>query len=481
MTITQQIGGFISGLCDDIRAEVQASRPNTLIAAVGLARLFEARQNSHRRTTGFSEIRRPTTSAQQLPPLPSANLSRNRSPFIKRLKPAELKERRQRGLCFNCDEKFSPGHRCKKLFLIEGVYEEEEIGRLEDGEPNYGEEEDVPEISLHAIAGIPKPQTMRIKGVIQKNRIIMLVDSGSTHNFLSVDVASQLGLHPDKNTSFEVLVANGEKLISQGKCSNVQVWLNGTLFLLEFYLLSLGGYDSVLGAQWLRTLGPILWDFSKLMMSFQWMGSELTLTGLVEPANQLIEGFAMTKHIKKRQGGILLQIFAVELGVEQKHEEVPDPDLQQILHNFQELYEEPHGLPPTRTHDHRIPLTKGAGPINVRPYRYPHYQKNEIEKIVMDLLSSGVIRASTSPYSSPVLLVEKQDGSWRLCVDYRALNQITIKDKFPIPVIDELLDELHGAKFFSKLDLRSGYHQIRMDPTDVDKTAFRTHHGHYDF
>lgn len=146
------------------------------------------------------------------------------------------------------------------------------------------------------------------------------------------------------------------------------------------------------------------------------------------------------------------------------------------------MFEEPLTLPPSRGQfDHRIPLKEGASPVNIRPYRYPLKHKDIIEQLVQEMQDKGIIQVSFSPFASPVVLVGKKDGTWRLCVDYRELNKSTVKDKFPIPIIEELLDELSGSRIYSKIDLRSGYHQVRMYPDDVSKTAFKTHSGHYEF
>ena len=139
----------------------------------------------------------------------------------------------------------------------------------------------------------------------------------------------------------------------------------------------------------------------------------------------------------------------------------------------------PIALPPLQGHEHQIILTKDNEPIYERPYRYPFYQKTKIEKVVHDLLEASYIRISHSHsrFSSPMLLVRKADGNWHMFIEYRSLNKAIIKDKYPIPIVDELLDELCGAVIFSKLDLRYGYHQIRMKEGDIHKTAYRTHKG----
>lgn len=168
--------------------------------------------------------------------------------------------------------------------------------------------------------------------------------------------------------------------------------------------------------------------------------------------------------------------------IEEAVEVIPVPEsIQQVLDEFQGVFQEPTTLPQHREWDHAIPLLPGTKPVNICPYRYTPEQKNEIEAQVKDMLEKGSITKSFSPFSSPVLLVKKKDQTWRFCVDFRHLNAITLKTTYPMPVIDELRDELAGACWFSKLDLRAGYHQIRLVPADEHKTAFKTHMGHFQF
>jgi hypothetical protein len=156
-------------------------------------------------------------------------------------------------------------------------------------------------------------------------------------------------------------------------------------------------------------------------------------------------------------------------------------EILQLLAKFSYLFQAPKDLPPQRSQDHEIPLLPGAQPFKIRPYHYNPQQKDEIERQVYDMLCHGIIRRRSSPFASPVVLVKKKDGQWRFCMDYRQLNNLTVKNKHPLPVIDELLDKLARARYFTKLDLRSGYHQIRLADGEQFKTAFQTHQGLYEF
>lgn len=138
--------------------------------------------------------------------------------------------------------------------------------------------------------------------------------------------------------------------------------------------------------------------------------------------------------------------------------------IQTVIENFQNMFAEPTWLPPPCSNDHQIQLKTESKPPYVRPYRYPYYQNEDIEKLVREMLNAGIIQPSQSHYFSPVFLVRKADGSWKMCIDYRALNKDTIKDNYHIPNIDELMNELYGAKIFAKQDLRSRYHHIKMKP-----------------
>nr|GEU63151.1 hypothetical protein [Tanacetum cinerariifolium] len=173
----------------------------------------------------------------------------------------------------------------------------------------------------------------------------------------------------------------------------------------------------------------------------------LKLTSSVDDYNSVADGYKIPVQRLGHGIGYTLAFYAPK-GVE----------LQALLSSFEDVFRMPKGLPPKRNLDHTITLQQGSNPINLRAYK-----------------------PSQSEFASPVVLVKKKDVSWRFCVDYKKLNQLTIKNRFPILIVEEFFDKLHGSQFFSKLDLRSGYHQIRMKESDIEKTAFRTHEGLFEF
>ncbi|KAL4279050.1 hypothetical protein GQ457_03G026640 [Hibiscus cannabinus] len=311
----------------------------------------------------------------------------------KNLTSAEIDDRKRKGLCFWCAGKYTPGHKCAKSqvfqIVVDGLEDEGELEEFQDCEEvSEVLKPEGPILSLQAMWGMSSWETMRLKISIEGHEWVALLDSGSTHNFLSLTVVKRLNLRVEKRNSLKVIIADGGRLSTLGLCSNVE-----------------------------------------------WKAQDHD-----------------TSH-----------------------------EMQQLLNNFGDVFEEPITLPPNRGKEHKIPLLDESSVVKIRPYRYLAYQNDEIEKMTRELLSSGLIRDSTSAFASPVVMVKKKDGAWRMCVDYRRLNQLTMKDKFLIPIIEELLDELGKAMIFSKLDLRSGYHQIRMWEPNIPKTAFRTHEGHYEF
>ena len=165
-----------------------------------------------------------------------------------------------------------------------------------------------------------------------------------------------------------------------------------------------------------------------------------------------------------------------------ENEERPDLDLPRVVCEYVDVFpNELPGLPPQRVVDFGIELHLGTSPISMTPHRMAPVELQELRVQLQELLDKGFIRPSTSPWGAPVLFAKKKDKTLRLCIDYRQLNRVTIKNRYPLPRIDDLFDQLSGVRVYSKIDLRTGYHQLRVRDIDIPKTVFRTRYGHFEF
>ncbi|KAG6402647.1 hypothetical protein SASPL_134849 [Salvia splendens] len=478
---------YIAGLKQPTQRQVKLHRPPTLASAFALAQELSA-CNDDRLTHSSGFQRRPwqsrdsrfnTGSSSTQGPPQSAGLHQGKSGYspklgsdhsklsVIRLSREEKADRSKKGLCWYCDERWAPGHSCKRNFLAY-MGTDDDIQEIDP--PTDVDQDEVDLITddishVHSIDGLVRSKSISLIGDIRSTTVRVLVDTGSSHDFIHPRIAEQLSLPLTSISPFRVYVGNGASLLCSHVTRVTELKIQDVLFLVDLYILPIHGPDIILGMTWLESLGRA--DYPRpRRISLNPMSAIFS-----QPYDyDIYELFSLTEDTTSSQSNTDI-CFPTDL-----------PALiRNVLQSHCEVFQLPAGLPPPRQFDHRIHLLPNTKPVNVRPYRYPYFQKNEIEHQVKQMLDQGIIRHSQSSFSSPVLLVRKKDGTFRFCVDYRALNTATVPDHFPIPTADELFDELGAARFFTELDLRSGYHQIRMHHNDVFKTAFRIHEGHYEF
>ena len=495
------VSAYLAGLRTDTQMHIRMFQPESVRQCLMLGRLYEKAHPKKSFQTGWSQGKQAFAGkgllshkkeADTKPFLPTAQDKSKEYQPQKFLTQEEMSKRRAAGLCYFCDEKYTPGHFLKhkktQLFVME-VEDEDELTPEEQEMIEEQEGGDLAQISVNAVTGVSGYRTMRVKGLSGKRTLFVLIDTGSTHNFIDEKVAEKLGCELLPAGTTRVAVADGSKLGVSAKINNLQWSFQHNSFTADFMVIPLGGCDMVLGIQWLEQWGPITWDFQQLTMKFRRGNKFVLLHGLTQGSVRELRAqkLNLEKDDIAQVSMIMVQQSDTEFqgsihALNSSDDTSQYPPIEELLHDYADIFEEPTTLPPFRAnHNHKIPLLEGSNPVNQRPYRYAVHQKNEIDKMVKELLGAGTIQSSSSSYASPVVLVKKKDGSWRLCVDYRGLNGMTVKDRFPIPLIEDLMDELGGAKVFSKIDLRAGYHQVRMDPSDIHKTAFKTHSGHFEY
>jgi hypothetical protein len=289
---------------------------------------------------------------------------------------------------------------------------------------------------------------------INHQPVIVLFDSGATHNFISTNCETKLGLDHSPTSGAYMIATPGSKISSNQVCRSVPIQMGKNLTKIDLLLLDLEGMDVLLGMNWM-TQHHVSLDISSRTVEIDSPEHEPTILYL--PQREYINSctYAATG-IKLKDIPIICEYLDV----------FPD-DLP--------------GMPPDRDIEFIIELQPGTAPISKRPYHMPPNELAELKIQLQDLLDKGFIRPSASPWGCPALFVKKKDNSLRLCVDYRPLNAVTIKNKYPLPRIDILFDQLAGAKVFSKIDLHSGYHQIKIRPSDIPKTAFSTRYGLFEY
>ncbi|GJT49029.1 putative reverse transcriptase domain-containing protein [Tanacetum coccineum] len=247
--------------------------------------------------------------------------------------------------------------------------------------------------------------------------------------------------------------------------------------------VELGSFDVIIGMDWLRRCHAVIVCDEKLVQ-VPYGNETLTFCGNGS-SNERESRLAVISYSKAQEYMAKgCQVFLAQISAKKEEDKSEGKQIKDvpIVRDFLEVFpEDLPGLPPARPVEFQIDLIPGAAPVARAPYRLAPSEMKELSEQLQELSDKGFIRPSSSPWGAPVLFVKKKDGSFRMCIDYRELNKLTVKNRYPLPRIDDLFDQLQGSSIYSKIDLRSGYHQLRVREQDIPKTAFRTRYGHYEF
>ncbi|KAL8089040.1 hypothetical protein AgCh_038704 [Apium graveolens] len=302
----------------------------------------------------------------------------------------------------------------------------------------------------------------------------VLIDSGATRSFISENFIDKLKC--DKmtlNEVIDVVIANQEKVPVSQIYLKCEIDISGHKFSADLILFMLGEFDIILGMDWLGKNNAQINCKSKKVYLKTKIGKKVVFKD--QRQERLFLTIVQAKKLLRRGCESFLAYIVDSQRESLRMEDIP------VVNKFPDVFpDELQGLPPDRQIEFEINLAPGTEPVSKAPYRMAPAEIKELASQLQELLDKGVIRPSTSPWGAPVLFVKKKDGSLRLCIDYRELNKMTIKNRYPLPRIDDLFHQLKEAKCFSNIDLRSGYHQLKIKEDDIPKTAFRTRYGHYE-
>ena len=334
-------------------------------------------------------------------------------------------------------------------------------------------------------SGAKDHELLRLNGKINGCQAHMLLDSGSTHDFVSAEFVRrhEIPTEPGKGT-FKVTLADGTSSEHQHQVTQqVKVVVGDFSEQRRFTILPTCSVDVILGKPWLTRHNPdINFRTNEIVLNSDSLpvSQEEPMISSDSPCEcNIISGKQARHELRAGGQGYLTMVYRDEENTGCSKA----TDMKELLCEYSDVFpsELPDVLPPQREMDHDITTEPGAKPPSKPAYRLSQPELDELQLQITDLLKKGLIEPSKSPYGAPVFFVRKSDGTLRMVCDWRELNKITIKNQACLPSIDDLFDTVQGNAYFTKLDLRSGYNQIRINDADVPKTAINTPLGHFQF